>query len=129
MYTEIVKVDAKGRITIPSSVRLLLGIEEGDQLLLIVDEEHHAIKLQTFKNDSVVICKMIINAKSINEIFSSLANKIINFSCLCIDDVCETYRCKLVVSSDVVEKILNIEPGTLCIDTTEAIKKLSRTLE
>ncbi|MCI4435976.1 MAG: AbrB/MazE/SpoVT family DNA-binding domain-containing protein [Ignisphaera sp.] len=129
MYTEIVKVDAKGRVTIPSSVRLLLDIEEGDQLLLIVDEEHHAIKLQAFKNDSIVICKMMINAKSINEIFSSLANKIINFSCLCIDEACEAYRCKLVVPSDVVEKILNIEPSALCTNTAEAIKKSSITLE
>ena len=129
MYTEIVKVDAKGRVTIPSSVRLLLGIEEGDQLLLIVDEEHHTIKLQTFKNGSIVICKMMINAKSINEIFSSLANKIISFSCLCIDRACEAYRCRLVVPGDVVEKILNIEPNALCTNTSEVVKKSSRTLE
>jgi AbrB family looped-hinge helix DNA binding protein len=129
MYTEIVKVDAKGRVTIPSSVRLLLGIEEGDQLLLIVDEEHHTIKLQVFKNNNIVTCKIIANTKSINRILSSFISKIINFSCLCIDKTCEAYRCKLVVPSDIVEKILNIEPSALCTDTTEAIKKSSRALE
>ena len=37
--TTMVKVGPKGRVVIPSAVRQELGIEEGDELAVVVDED------------------------------------------------------------------------------------------
>ncbi|MGC8983101.1 MAG: AbrB/MazE/SpoVT family DNA-binding domain-containing protein [Desulfurococcaceae archaeon] len=42
---ETVKVDSKGRVTIPAAIRELFDIREGMYLLMVADRNHREIKL------------------------------------------------------------------------------------
>ncbi|MCC6055071.1 MAG: AbrB/MazE/SpoVT family DNA-binding domain-containing protein, partial [Desulfurococcaceae archaeon] len=67
MYSDVVKIDSKGRITIPSAIRLLLNMEEGDKMVLLFDEDELKIELLSTKATNVIVCKLLDDFKNVVE--------------------------------------------------------------
>ncbi len=100
MIMETVKVDSKGRITIPASIRLLLDINDGDTILLSVDEDSYRIELKIFKNNTLYLCKGQLDRQILLEMLKKL--KIVSLKCRCIDDECQQYKCETYI--DMIQK-------------------------
>jgi bifunctional DNA-binding transcriptional regulator/antitoxin component of YhaV-PrlF toxin-antitoxin module len=52
-FTELVKVDDRGRIVIPGSTRKVMKLVTGTKLLMEVDDENNEIKLKPFLGQDV----------------------------------------------------------------------------
>jgi|UniRef100_A0A7J3YUQ0 looped-hinge helix DNA binding domain, AbrB family len=105
MYSDVVRLDSKGRITIPSVVRLLLNVEEGDKLVLLFDEEGSKIELRIAKANNVVTCKMQDSIRNIVELLSKVGNDVISFYCRCYDASCNKFKCKFVLKEKIVKSL------------------------
>lgn len=101
MYTEIVKVDAKGRITIPAYVRLLLNVDEGSRIVLNVDEDRGVLMLKVFR-ENWVKCEGVVNKSELVKILNNL--KVISVKCFNLENEVNEYRCDMVLE---LEKIKN----------------------
>ncbi|ADM27000.1 transcriptional regulator, AbrB family [Ignisphaera aggregans DSM 17230] len=97
MIMETVKVDSKGRITIPASIRLLLDINDGDTILLSIDEDNYRIELKIFKNNTLYLCKGQLDRQTLLEMLEKL--KVVSLKCRCIDDECQQYRCESYIDT------------------------------
>lgn len=98
MITEIVKVDAKGRITIPAYIRLLLNVDEGGKVLMSIDEEKGIIVLRAFQ-DQWMRCTGILSR---NDLLTLMTNtKIVSIKCASDIDNIDMYKCDIVVAGDV----------------------------
>ncbi|MEM1644368.1 MAG: AbrB/MazE/SpoVT family DNA-binding domain-containing protein [Ignisphaera sp.] len=96
VFTEVIKVDAKGRITIPAYVRLLLDVNEGSKVLMSVDEEKGAIILRAF-HEKWIKCTGTMSKDELIDIISKL--RIVNIKCVSdISDI-DVYRCDIIVES------------------------------
>lgn len=100
MITEIVKIDSKGRITIPASIRLLLDINDGDIVLLSTDEDSYRIELKIFKNNTLYLCRGQFDRQLLLEVLKKL--RVISLRCKCIDNDCQQYKCETYI--DAVQK-------------------------
>ncbi len=96
MITEIVKVDSKGRVTIPASIRLLLDINDGDVILLSADEDSYRIELKILKNSILYLCKGQFDKQLLSEMLKKF--KIAFLKCKCIDE-CLQYRCEIYIDA------------------------------
>ncbi len=66
LIREFVKVDSKGRITIPTTLRLALGIKEGMIVMLVADTKKKTITIVPFRteeNQKVVKLTAVIRDK------------------------------------------------------------------
>lgn len=95
MYEEIVKVDSKGRITIPATLRLVLGIEEGSKLLLVADPDSMKIEIKVVPQN-VVIEKRVINENELVEFLSKHITMLYALSCHRISE--HAFQCRLAIS-------------------------------
>jgi len=108
LIAEVVKVDAKGRITIPAYVRLLLNVDEGSKVLMHVDEERGVITLRSFQ-EKWVRCRGTLDRNELAALISRF--KIVSLRCVNeapgADDI---YRCDLILESpsDIIEQSKNI---------------------
>ncbi|HME52269.1 MAG TPA: hypothetical protein VKM55_08625 [Candidatus Lokiarchaeia archaeon] len=59
-FTELVKVDDRGRIVIPGSTRKVMKLATGTKLLMEVDDENNEIKLTPFLGQDAKPVKMRI---------------------------------------------------------------------
>ncbi|MDK6027965.1 AbrB/MazE/SpoVT family DNA-binding domain-containing protein [Ignisphaera sp. 4213-co] len=100
MYADIVKVDVKGRITIPSALRLLLNIEEGDKLIILFDEDLQKIEIVSAKSSDLTLCTITSSLNKVLELLTAIGNNLIAMNCRCIDASCNRYRCKLIISKN-----------------------------
>ena len=107
MYSDIVKVDSKGRITIPSAIRLLFGVEEGDKLILLIDEEEQKIELRNIKTSNLVICRMVDNLGNVIESLSKISGNVIAFNCRCYDASCSKFKCRFIVEEKILRGLSN----------------------
>jgi len=114
MIMETVKVDSKGRITIPASIRLLLDINDGDTILLSIDENNYRIELKIFKNNTLYLCKGQLDRQLLLEMLKKL--KVISLKCRCIDDECQQYKCETYI--DVIQKDNLDISGMNCFDVS-----------
>lgn len=96
MYAEVVKVDGKGRITIPSYVRLLLNVDEGSKVLMSVDEVRGTITLRVFQK-GWVRCFDTLNRDELAELI--LKATVISFKCTSNAPNGESYECDMVIDS------------------------------
>lgn len=111
VFTEIIRVDAKGRITIPAYVRLLLDVDEGSKVLMSVDEEKGSIIIRTF-HEKWVRCTGTIGKEELIGIIRE-SNVI---SIKCVSDIANAgiYRCDLIVES--MEGMNKGLKGLQCLD-------------
>lgn len=94
MRTEVLKIDSKGRITIPSYVRLLLDVEEGGKILMQIDEVRGLIVLRAFhKNWSR--CRGLIARHALFELLSRA--RVVSVSCIADLTNSDLYRCDIIV--------------------------------
>ncbi len=101
-FHENVKIDSKGRITIPAYIRLALGIESGDKLLLIAYPDRGSIEIRKIYEDAFS-CSGTIGINDFIALLRTLSTnniKIYAITCTVSGDG-EEYRCSLVVSSDI----------------------------
>lgn len=102
MITEVVKVDAKGRITIPAYVRLLLNVDEGSKIVLNVDEDKGVMVMRTFREDWVR-CEGVISKQELVKILNEVKVIVIK----CFDSGLDEYRCDIVLEvKDSLKKVL-----------------------
>jgi AbrB family looped-hinge helix DNA binding protein len=114
MFSEIVKLDSKGRVTIPATLRLLLDIKEGEKLVLIFNEDGNKIEIYLPKINNTLLCDDEISKDILLELLRKF--KVNAFKCRCIDNHCDVYRCKIFIELDEhdesIKKFLDIK----CMD-------------
>jgi AbrB family looped-hinge helix DNA binding protein len=115
MYSDVVKIDSKGRITIPSAIRLLLNMEEGDKMVLLFDEDELKIELLSTKATNVIVCKLLDDFKNVVEMLKKLSNGVIAFSCRCYDTSCNKFRCKFILEEKALKSSNNM--SLQCLST------------
>ncbi|MEL9940080.1 MAG: AbrB/MazE/SpoVT family DNA-binding domain-containing protein [Ignisphaera sp.] len=113
MYADVVRVDSKGRITIPSTLRLLLNIEEGDQLVLLFDESTQKIEILGPGTDNPVVCITANPLENVLDIISNIGNDLIAVTCRRIDEERGEYKCKIVLNKKALE--LGKAKGLKCL--------------
>ncbi|MEM0026835.1 MAG: AbrB/MazE/SpoVT family DNA-binding domain-containing protein [Ignisphaera sp.] len=113
MHADVVKVDSKGRITIPSTLRLLLDIEEGDKLILLFDEDTQKIEILGPGSNNPVICIAVNPLKNMLDIISDIGNDLIAITCRRIDEEHGEYKCKIVLNKKALE--LGKTKGLKCL--------------
>jgi len=104
LYEEIVKVDSKGRITIPATLRLILGIEEGSKLLLIADPDSMKIEIKVVPQN-IVIEKRVVNENELIEFLSKHITMLYALSCHRISE--HTFQCRLAISEQRTHPTIN----------------------
>jgi len=73
-----VKIDQKGRITLPSVIRILSGLNEGSEVLLIYDEGRVTIELIPIE-DEIAECN-VVGSSELLILLSKF--KIVSLSCV-----------------------------------------------
>jgi len=76
---QTVKIDQKGRITLPSAVRILAGLDEGSEVLLVYDEGRVIIELVPVE-DEIVECDVVGGAGELLVLLSKF--RIVSLSCI-----------------------------------------------
>jgi len=76
---QTVKIDQKGRITLPSVVRILSGLNEGSEVLLIYDEGRVIIELIPVE-DEIMECSIVGDSSELLVLLSKF--KIVSLSCV-----------------------------------------------
>lgn len=103
MYADVVRVDSKGRITIPSTLRLLLNIEEGDQLVLLFDENTQKIEILGPGANNPVVCVTADSLENVLDIISNIGNDLIGVTCRRVGEEHGEYKCKIVINKKALE--------------------------
>ncbi len=115
MFSDVVKVDSKGRITIPAALRLLLNISDGEKLILIFDENSNKIEIRLPKPGNTLMCNDVIDKNTLLEIIKKFNANII--SCRCKDDHCSLYYCRIFIElNDNKNEFIKRFPGVRCIE-------------
>jgi AbrB family looped-hinge helix DNA binding protein len=94
VISEVVKVDAKGRITIPAYVRLLLNIDNGGRVLMNVDEDKGVIMLKVFQ-ENWTRCWGVLTKRELVKLFNEA--KVIASRCFVLEGKHDEYRCDMVI--------------------------------
>lgn len=115
MFSEVVKVDGKGRITIPAALRLLLDINDGEKLVLVYDENSDKIEIHLSRRGSSIFCSDIVSRGALLELLEKF--RVNAISCRCRDHQCAFYHCKIIISIDEKEGIFSKAlPNIKCIE-------------
>ncbi|MEM2221151.1 MAG: AbrB/MazE/SpoVT family DNA-binding domain-containing protein [Ignisphaera sp.] len=115
MFSEVVKVDSKGRITIPATLRLLLNISDGEKLILVFDEDSNKIELHLSKPNRTLFCSGVISRDTLLRLLKEYNMDII--SCRCRDNHCDFYHCKIFVElSKDKDEFMKNSPNIRCIE-------------
>lgn len=117
MYTEVVKIDIKGRITIPSYARILLDINEGSNVIMNIDEDRRIIEIKPIIGK---LTKCMINSVNKNE-FIRLFNEIdgiVSVKCVYENNNHDIYRCEILISNFNDDKNIknNITKSGYCVE-------------
>ena len=101
MYVEILKVDGKGRITIPSYMRIALGIEPNSRVILALDEERKVIEVRICEPGTLFTCiGEGIGMEDLETVIKEYRDKIVAISCAKVSDKA---TCKLLVKDEPIE--------------------------
>lgn len=114
MFSEIVRVDGKGRITLPATLRLLLDINEGERLILVFNEDGNKIEIYLPKMGKVLVCVGEMEKGVLTDLLRDF--NINTFSCRCKDDLCSLYWCKILVELNTdVNEFMRSFPNIKCM--------------
>lgn len=103
MIGELVKVDLKGRITIPATIRLLANINEGDSLLLTYDELSHKIVIHVMGEGEFMFCSGSLGSELLVSVIKSGGASW--FTC---KRAGETFNCKLIMRRELGESFRKV---------------------
>ena len=72
--TEIVRVDSRGRITMPSSIREAVKLSEGMYVMLIADLEKKEVRIAPFADPEAILVELSIAFSDIPGALAKAAN-------------------------------------------------------
>ncbi len=102
MYVEVVKVDPKGRVTIPSYMRIVLGIESGSRVVLALDEERKVIEIRLVEPGPLFHCTNdSVKIDEIEYILKEYGKNIVHVTCISRDN--EHHTCRVLVRKTPIE--------------------------
>jgi len=118
---EIVKVDSKGRVTIPLVVREALNIIEGMNLILIADPDKREIVLTPLPSAEGKLFEMRIEFKDVTGALAKASEKLAELN---VDQV--TTQCTTVKRGEYAECIIIIDLSRSGIDIDTVKTELSK---
>jgi len=99
---EIVRVDQKGRITIPAYARILLGLDPGDRVLMHVDPDRLTISLTLIPKDTPVYrCSMEGDLSSVLAAINAVMNSIVAISCVRTSIQAKNVKCSVYTTTTI----------------------------
>jgi len=99
---EIVKVDQKGRITIPAYARILLGLDPGDRVMLHVDPDRLTINMTLLPRDSPIYkCVAEVSERDLVNIVSNLITSILALNCIRPSTQSRDLKCTIYSLKDI----------------------------
>ncbi|MEZ0394642.1 MAG: ACT domain-containing protein [Desulfurococcaceae archaeon] len=120
---EIVKIDSKGRVTIPLTIRNMLDIREGMYVLLIADREKKEVRMTLIPTTSKlyrVLTRLEDRPGAMAEVATTLAS-------MRIDVI--TSKCTVVRRGELGECEMIIDTSKSAAENVDAIKEALRKLE
>jgi len=118
--SEIVKVDSKGRVTIPLVVREALNIVEGMNLILIADPEKREITITPLPSAEGRLYELRIEFKDIPGALAKTSEKLAELG---VDQI--TTQCTTVKRGEYAECIIIVDLARAGIDVDELKNILS----
>ncbi len=118
--SEIVKVDSKGRVTIPLVVREALNIVEGMNLILIADPERREIVLTPLPSSEGRLYELRIEFKDIPGALAKTSEKLAELG---VDQI--TTQCTTVKRGEYAECIIIVDLSNSKVDINELKNILS----
>lgn len=118
--SEIVKVDSKGRVTIPLVVREALGIVEGMNIILIADPDKREIVLTPLPSTESKLYELRIEFKDVPGALAKTSEKLAELG---VDQV--TTQCTTVKRGEYAECIIIVDLARAKTDIEELKNVLS----
>ncbi len=118
--SEIVKVDSKGRVTIPLVVREALGIVEGMNIILIADPDKREIVLTPLPSTESKLYELRIEFKDVPGALAKTSEKLAELG---VDQV--TTQCTTVKRGEYAECIIIVDLARAKTDIEELKNILS----
>ncbi len=102
MYVEVLRVDSKGRITIPAYMRLVLGIEPNSKVVAILDEERKVIELRVTEPGALFLCvSESVDVSELEALVHEYASKLVSINCVRSDK--GSAYCRIVTRDEPIE--------------------------
>ncbi len=118
---EVVRVDSKGRITIPMVVREALNIVEGMNLVLIADTERREIIVSPIPSMESDLYELHVELKDVPGALAHVSEKLASFN---VDQV--TTQCTTVKRGEVAECMMVIDMANAKVDVETLRVELSK---
>jgi AbrB family looped-hinge helix DNA binding protein len=118
--SEIVKVDSKGRVTIPLVVREALNIVEGMNLIMIADPEKREIVITPLPSSEGRLYELRIEFKDVPGALAKTSEKLAELG---VDQI--TTQCTTVKRGEYAECIIIVDLSNAKIDINELKNILS----
>jgi AbrB family looped-hinge helix DNA binding protein len=120
---ETVKVDSKGRVTIPASIRELFNIREGMYLLMVADKNTREIKLVPLP-----VAAKLMRIKVLVEDRVGVLAELTNFLAGLNVDIVST-KCVVLKREELGECEMIVDTSRSNVTSTEALASRLKTLE
>ncbi len=120
---ELVRVDSKGRITIPLTIREALDIHEGMNILLIADREKKEIVLSPVPERARLV-EMTIEIEDRPGVLAEIAKELADHGI----DIIAT-RCLVIRRGEIGECYMVVDLSKALITTPEEIERILMKLE
>jgi AbrB family looped-hinge helix DNA binding protein len=108
---EIVRVDSKGRITIPMVVREALDIVEGMNLILVADTEKREIVVSPLPSETTSLYELYLEIKDVPGALAKVSEKIAEHN---IDQI--TTQCTVLKRGELAECVIVIDMSKAKVD-------------
>jgi len=117
-YTSILKVDSKGRVTIPQVVREALDISEGRQLLAVADFDRKEIIITPITSKASALYEIRVELKDMPGILASFGEKMKELG---LDQL--IVRCSSIKRGELAECVSIAEPVDPSNFSPESVKR------
>ncbi len=118
---EVVRVDSKGRITIPMVVREALNIVEGMNLVLIADTERREIIISPIPSMESELYELHVELKDVPGALAHVSEKLASLN---IDQI--TTQCTTIKRGEVAECMMIIDTAKSSIDVEKLREELAK---
>ena len=119
--TSLVRVDSKGRVTIPQTIREALGIDVGMTMVVIADIDRREIVLAPVSSDTSKLYEFVIDIADVTGALAKLTGKMAELG---IDIV--TSKCASIVRAELASCTI---VGDLTRAKTDDINEIRREIE